>query len=87
MKKDDLVILPLRNSFELAVGRVVGPYRYRTDLGDSVRHTRPVEWLWKDLDRRTFEQDIINSIGAAMTVCQIRRNDAEQRIRSKLGLQ
>ena len=42
IKKGDLVAMPLRNSPQIGIGRVTGPYHYRTDLGD-VHHTIPVE--------------------------------------------
>jgi restriction system protein len=81
----DLVVLPLKTRSAIAVGRVVGPYSYRTDLAEDIRHTRPVEWLRKDLPRTAFDQDLLYSLGAFMTVCQIRRNNAEERIRAILG--
>ena len=43
------------------------------------RHTRPVQWLQTDIPRTTFEQDLLYSFGAFMTVCKISRNDAESR--------
>ena len=41
----DLVVLPLKTRADIAVGRVKGPYQYRTDLSRLPLHTRPVEWL------------------------------------------
>lgn len=82
IEKGDLVVLPLRSRSAVAIGRVKGPYEYRTDLRSNLRHTRRVEWLKKDLPRTVFDQDILYSFGSMLTVCQIRRNNAEQRIRS-----
>lgn len=79
------MVLPLKTRSAIAVGKVVGPYQHRTDLGDEIRHTRPVEWLRKDLPRTAFDQDLLYSLGAFMTVCQIRRNNAEERIRAVVG--
>ena len=76
MQKDDLVVLPLKTQ-----AAVTGPYQYQTELGEAVRHVRPVKWLRKDLPRTAFDQDLLYSFGAFMTVCQISRNDAEKRIR------
>ena len=84
IKKDDLVILPLKTRSAIAIGRVTGPYQYRQDI-PNVRHTRPVQWLRKDIPRSEFDQDLLYSFGAFMTVCQIQRNQAEVRIRAMLN--
>lgn len=81
---DDLAVLPMKSQAAIAVGRVTGPYQYRSDLGIGPRHTRPVQWLRKDIPRSAFDQDILYSFGAFMAVCQIQRNDAEARIRAVL---
>jgi restriction system protein len=57
----------------------MGPYEYRSDLGD-IHHTRPVDWIKEDVPRTTFGQDLLYSLGAYMTVCQIKRNNAEARV-------
>jgi len=80
----DLVALPLKTQSAIAIGRVTGPYEYRTDLGDIIRHIRKVEWIRVDIPRTDFDQDLLYSLGAAMTVCQIRRNNAEARIKAML---
>ena len=85
MKEGDLAVLPLHTRSAIAIGRIIGPYKYRTDLGSEVLHTRPVEWIRKDIPRTTFDQDILNSFGALMTVCQITRNNAEERIMAVLS--
>jgi restriction system protein len=79
IQKDDLVAMPLKNSPQIAIGRVIGPYYYRTDLGD-IHHTIPVEWLKEDIPRTAFGQDLLYSLGSARTVCQVKRNNAEQRV-------
>jgi restriction system protein len=84
MKTGDLVCLPLKGRAVIAVGRVAGPYQYRADLPPDDRHTRPVEWLNPDLPRSAFGQDLLYSLGAFLTVCQIRRNNAEARVRAIL---
>lgn len=84
IERDDLVVLPLKTRSAFAIGRVKGPYEYRTDLSPNIHHVRPVEWIRTDLSRTTFEQDLLYSFGAIMTVCQIQRNDAERRVRAIL---
>jgi len=83
MEKGDLVVLPLKRASAVAIGRVTGPYAYRMDLGEN-HHTRPVEWLRTDIPRTAFEQDLLYSFGAFMTVCRIHRNNAEARIQAVL---
>ncbi|MET3575510.1 restriction endonuclease [Bhargavaea ullalensis] len=81
IKKGDLVVLPLKHSSAVAVGVVKGPYSYRIDIAPNIRHTLPVDWLNTEIPRTAFDQDILYSLGAFMTVCQIQRNNAEERIR------
>ena len=79
MRKGDLVVLPRKRTSQIAIGRVKGPYEYRK-LDGAFRHTRPVDWLQTELPRTVFEQDLLYSLGAFMTVCNISRNDAERRV-------
>ncbi len=79
MQKDDLVILPLKTRSAIAIGKVTGPYTY-----ESASHTRPVQWQKTDIPRSAFDQDLLYSLGAFMTVCQISRNNAEARIKAIL---
>jgi restriction system protein len=83
IKQGDLVVLPLKRRSAIAIGQVTGPYAFRTDLGDA-HHSLPVKWLATDLPRTAFDRDILHSFGAFMTVCEIKRNDAESRIRAVL---
>jgi restriction system protein len=80
IREGDVVVLPLKTSpGQIALGRVTGAYRY-VKVGGALRHTRPVKWTHPDLPRSTFEQDLLYSFGAFLTVCRIRRNNAEHRV-------
>lgn len=83
IKEGDLVAMPLKTRPQVALGRIAGAYRYRPQA-PAGHHTRPVQWLRPDIPRTQFGQDLLYSLGAFMTVCQIRRNDAESRIRTVL---
>ena len=83
MREGDVVVLPRKFTSQIAIGRVTGPYRYQR-VNDLLRHTRPVQWLQPDLPRTTFEQDLLYSFGAFMTVCNISRNDAARRVAAVL---
>ena len=75
----DLAVLPLKTRSVVAVGRVAGPYEFR-----SGRHVRKVEWTRANVPRSEIGQDLLYSIGAFMTVCEITRNHAEERFRAIL---
>ena len=80
MRDGDIVALPLKTRpGRIALGRVTGPYRYQLIHG-AMRHTRPVEWTRPGVPRSDFEQDLLYSLGAFLTVCRIQRNGAERRI-------
>jgi restriction system protein len=44
-----------------------------------------VKWLHTDLPRTAFEQDLLYSFGAFITVCQVRRNNVERRVEALLS--
>lgn len=78
MAKGDLVVMPLKTRAAIAIGKVAGPYVYRSDIGEA-RHTRQVDWL-KEVPRSAFAQDLLYSFGSFMTVCRVQRNEAEARV-------
>lgn len=71
----DIVVLPLKTRSALALGKVTGGYRHVNG-----RHTRTVKWVRDDVPRTDVGQDLLYSLGAFMTVCEIRRNEAETRL-------
>jgi restriction system protein len=83
MRVGDTVVLPRKLTSQIAIGRVKGAYAYQK-VGNDFRHTRPVEWLRTDVARTTFEQDLLSSFGALMTICNVSRNDAERRVAAVL---
>jgi restriction system protein len=84
VNEGDLVALPLKRQGVVAFGEVMGPYRHRPDFPEGAKHTRPVRWIRTDVPRSTLDEDILNSLGSLLTVCQIRRNNIEERIRAML---
>jgi restriction system protein len=80
----DLIALPLKSQPAIAFGRVTGGYRYDPTNPPGTHHTRPVEWIRTDVPRSALDKDLLYSLGAYMTVCQIKRNNAEERIRALL---
>ena len=82
IQKGDLVALPLKKQSAIAIGEVSREYEYN-ELANNIKHIRRVKWL-KTIARSAFDQDILYSLGAFMTVCQISRNDAENRVKEVL---
>src|SRR5574344_925685 len=82
IKKDDLIILPSKIQSSIHIGRVTGDYTYDKNAQNPYYHYINVDWFSKDIPRSNFDQDLLYSFGAFMTVCRISRNDAENRIRS-----
>ncbi len=74
----DVVVLPRKTTDGVAIGEVKGNYQF--DPAGSNRHTREVKWLKDAVPRSVFKQDLRYSLGAAMTICEIRRNDALNRV-------
>ena len=72
--------LPLKSQSAVAFGNIVGEYEFRKDV-ESTRHIRKTEWI-KTIPRSSIDHDILYSLGAFMTVCQVERNDAENRVRT-----
>ena len=83
MREGDIVVLPRKLTSQIAIGRVTGRYRYQ-EVNSHLRHTRPIEWLRPEVPRNAFNQDLLYSFGAFMTVCNISRNDAVLRIQAVL---
>jgi restriction system protein len=80
-----LVILPLHAQSAIAIGKVTGPYCYRTDLGDDIHHIRQVQWIRTDIPRTSFQQDLLRKLNLPPAVYQISRNNAEERIQAMLN--
>jgi len=79
IKVGDLVIVPFKTKREIAIGEITGSYEDKSGLPG-----RPVRWLKEGLPRSAFRQDLLYSFGAAMTVCEISRNDALNRVEATL---
>ncbi|WP_206922931.1 restriction endonuclease [Alicyclobacillus suci] len=82
MKVGDWVVLPSKLKSAIHIGEVTGEYTYDPNQDDPFFHYREVRWFATDIPRTNFDQDILYSLGAFMTVCRIQRNDAEDRIKA-----
>lgn len=78
----DWVVVPLKHKPALAFGEVVKGYAFDPKADETYRHSIRVKWLNADVPRTAFDQDLLYSFGAFMTVCRMTRNDAEARVRA-----
>ncbi len=74
----DTVVLPCKQTRLVAVGQVTGAYRYEPDW--PCPHVRPVTWEATDIPRSSFDQDLLYSFGGMLTVFQVNRDQARERI-------
>jgi restriction system protein len=75
MKKDDWVMLPSKVKPVIHIGKITGEYSFDKDAVDPFYHYRPVDWFKKDVPKSLFDQDILYSLGAFMTICRIKQED------------
>lgn len=85
MKPDDLVVVPSKKIPELHFGVIKSDAQFDPGGEPDYRHYREVTWL-RDIPRSAMDKDILYSLGAIMTICEISRNDAEARVRRMLQL-
>ena len=84
VRPGDLVALPLKTTPLIALGIVTASYQYREVSGKGRRHMVSVDWKHIDVPRDAVQQDLLNSLGAFMTVCEITRNDGAWRLQQIL---
>lgn len=81
IKVGDLVAMPLKHSAQIALGTVTGGYEYLQEEDQNKRHVLTVHWRRADLPRTVIKQDLLHSLGGAMTVFGISRHDGARRLR------
>lgn len=81
IEKGDWIVLPSKMSSTIHFGKVTGDYVFDANADNPYYHYRNVDWFATDIPRNNFDQDILYSFGAFLTICKITRNDAESRIK------
>jgi restriction system protein len=81
MKPGDWVVLPRKEKAAIAVAEILGDYTYDPAAAEPYFHGRTVRWLNAGVPRSVFDPDLLYSFGALLTICEIRRNQAESRVR------
>lgn len=82
MKIGDWIILPSKLKSAIHIAEITGDYTYHPNSQNPYFHSRSVKWIATDIPRSNFDQDLLYSFGAFMTVCRINRNNAEERIKA-----
>ncbi len=82
IKVGDWVLLPSKKEPSVHIADVLSEYHFDANASAMRHHWRNVKWIATDLPRSNFDQDLLYSMGSLLTICQIRRNDAEKRIRA-----
>lgn len=85
MRPGDLVIMPRKRRGVLAVGIVKGNYEFDASASAPYWHSRQVQWTRSDVPRASLDQDLLHSLNAFTTICEISRGNAEERLRLLLG--
>ncbi|MFJ3314282.1 restriction endonuclease [Herbaspirillum huttiense] len=80
MKIGDLVVIPLKSQPAVYIGEITGDYQCQPSGPSPFFHSRAVKWIGEAIPRTHFGKDLLFSFGAFMTICRIKRNNAEQRI-------
>jgi restriction system protein len=84
MKPGDHLAVPRKGKGAFAVGEITGGYVYDAKAEIPYRHSRTVKWLNLDVPRSAFDQDLLFSLGAIMTICQVNKHNAEARVMALL---
>ncbi len=78
----DWFALPSKFSSTIHFGEITGPLKFDAKAETPFKHYRTCKWIERDVPRSRFDQDLLYSLGAFLTICRITRNDAEARIRA-----
>ena len=86
IKAGDLMVMPMKTTQQIALGRVTGPYEYRPDDEDPAkRHVVPVDWQRVDLPKSAVKQDLLFTLGSLLTIFSPSKNGAVARLESLLS--
>lgn len=75
MKKGEIVVLPSKIKAVIHFGKITGDYVFDETATPPFCHYHTVDWYAVDIPRSAFDQDILYSFGAFMTICRIKQED------------
>jgi restriction system protein len=77
MEIGDWVVMPSKLKPAIHFAEITGQPQFDANAENRFRHSQSVKWIALDVPRTNFDQDLLYSFGAFMTVCQSSRNNAE----------
>ena len=81
----DILVLPMKTTREIALGRVTGGYQYLADQQDpNCRHVVKVDWQNR-VPRAVVKQDLLYTLGSAISIFSPSRNNAAARLEHLLA--
>jgi restriction system protein len=80
IRPGDTVVLPLKTTSQIAIGTCTSGYQHVPSAPPDQRIQLGVTWERTDLPRSAVKQDLLYTLGSALTVFQASRNDAARRI-------
>ena len=75
----DLLAMPMKTTREIAIGRVTSPYTFLAENEPAFRHVVGVEWI-RQVPRSALKQDLLYTLGSALTIFSPSRNNAAARL-------
>ena len=75
MKKGEIVVLLSKIKPVIHFGKITGDYEFLPNNDNPYYHAHQVDWFACDIPRTAFDQDILYSFGAFMTICRIKQED------------
>lgn len=75
----DLLAMPMKTTREIALGRVTSPYTYLAENEPGCQHVVGVEWI-RQVPRSALKQDLLYTLGSALTIFSPSRNGAVARL-------
>jgi len=85
ISENDMVLLPLKSTPTVAVGKIVGPYKFVPTNPPDAKHVRPVKWLEKSLPRSMLDADIQRSLYTYLTVFKVGDEECAKRIQKAVN--
>lgn len=75
----NLLAMPMKTTREIAIGRVTSPYTFLAENDPAFRHVVGVEWI-RQVPRSALKQDLLYTLGSALTIFSPSRNNAAARL-------
>ena len=75
----DLVVMPRKGQPSVVIGRIAGPYAH-AEVDGGPRHTRPVEWVRRELPRDSLGAEVAKKLNTLGTACRLGGQEQADRI-------